>query len=100
MPGVEKGGGPEAWLSRRLWRVAAMDPVSRYISARADAHYALTARLSRGRARAHRTGQPPRLDARRPTPAAEGGARRRRSGGQLGRRLVRRRDCGDLAGLG
>ena len=52
------------------------------------------------RARAYRARQPSRLGARGAPAAAEGGARRRRSGRQLGRRLVCRRDRGDLAGLG
>src|SRR5262249_55880557 len=75
-PRLEKGRGAQAWLSRRLWRIATLDPVSRRIGARTHGHCAVIARLSRRRPWTHGARQPPRLDARRLPLTAKGGARR------------------------
>ena len=95
-----KGQGPKARLSRRFWRVAAVDPVPRRAGARAHGHRAVIAGFPGRRARPYGARQPSRLGAGGASAAAEGRARRRRSGRQLGRRLVCRRGGGDLAGCG
>src|SRR5690242_10003337 len=81
LSGVEKGRGSEARVSRRLWRIAAVDSVSRRIGARAHGGRAVTAGVSRRRPRPFRPRQPSRLAAGGAAIAAEGGARRRGSGG-------------------
>src|SRR5579875_196609 len=97
---MAQGQRPEARFSGRLWRAAAVDPVSRCARRRAHRDHPLPARLSRRRSRPYRARHASRLDPGRAPSAAKGGSRRCRPCRQHGRQLLCRRGRGDLAADG
>ena len=100
LPRLEKGQRAGDRLSGRLWRAAALDPVSRRAGDGAHRDRAVIARFSGRRARPYGARHASRLGARDTAVAEQGRARRRRSRRQHRRRFARRRSRGDLAASG
>ena len=94
-----KGSGPELGFLAGFGGLPRWMPFLDELAEHAHRHRAVAAGLSRRRPRPHRARHPSRLAAWRCARSLrESRAGRRRSCRQLGRRLVRGRDGGDLAG--